>query len=951
MSSVKVLDAISTQNPKHGMFDNEIIKAVVGCLWNNHVKNTFMFRFYSFGLTFALFFVWSFLIVQQLEFDDPSYNFWRGLKNGDLFRDQFSSVPKGEQNMTILSATFLLDIILWIQVALHIPRESMQFWKTGPSAYFSEKGNLNDILCVAMMGYLPYLHVAASLEGDDVAKQQSHFRQMLVVGALLSMTIILKLLTYMQALESFGFMVNMFQQIMVDIYYFVILLLLFQIAFSNAFFLLFAQTLTTGSDDAGDDSVDSVDDATSATDDAGGDDRDDTFPDYDYGYQFLSTYLMMLGEFDLAEFWSLRNRWLVILLFILWLFGSIIVLLNVLIAVLSDSYQNVRGISDAANLKMRLEIIVEFLEESSERKLGVIMEETRWVHALVPVSAKERAAQEADDHDGFDEEDKAELIHEADKDKEELLVTINQMFRAVDDRMNNGHLEQVSKLDEMLGRMKKDHSREMQKTIGNFFFGNPNSRDDPDGAPENDSSGNKMMKGALDGKRVPEIAETEGSVAGAAGVTAGESAADDASPRTEEVLGNGEVDPDSIMGMLRRSQSNWDAVGGAPQSPISAQAPDLAKLEGNLMQRLDGHDARHDARYQATQEDVRGLHERFNAFEDRMEVLGSQLISITEVIGRVAENVNALDSRLPAQICNAVDSRLLSDEFLERFVEASHSARKKFKRAATAVQAAVHTAQADMERSGDRSVDLGSQPSRQASGAEPIVPPQGGARTSLRQPVSDAQIRSVGGDRPLEPSDLVDPGVAASDRYSSTPEQRANQRQIRDYGQRQPSQHRLSSHADPALMHAEEDGGAQFERQPSQHRLSSHADPAPMHAEQDGGARFDALVGEAGRLCDESASAPRQERGALISRALALYETVLQSSSSHPVANVGRGFCLLRLGRNDEALVALDAAIASDPDGRGGLELRRAWSLKSETLQLLGRVDEAHAAFERALSY
>ena len=109
------------------------------------------------------------------------------------------------------------------------------------------------------------------------------------------------------------------------------------------------------------------------------------------------------------------------------------------------------------------------------------------------------------------------------------------------------------------------------------------------------------------------------------------------------------------------------------------------------------------------------------------------------------------------------------------------------------------------------------------------------------------------------------------------------------------------------------------------------AAPAPAPAD------VDAQLRQAASALDEAKRARRSRRPRCVLRARAVRRRD-RARAAHGGALAGRGVALLKLGRADEAVRALDAAIAADPDGtRFGIDLHETWTFKAERAQNLGR--------------
>ena len=251
VASIEVLDAITRQPPGDGMFDNDTVKSVVECLWQHHVRSKWLLHFCQFTLFFLSYFVWSYLVVELVKEE-------KWFRLGDLWRKGHIINSAPPQTLVLLC----LDAYFEIEVLIFLSRELYQFGRNGPIVYLMDMSNIMDLTCMVLLAVMPVLHVhamgvtAGHDVDDDVAQADNaptksdlqlrsrRLRELFLCASMLSLLIVIKLMSYMRADPSIGFIVNMLQQICKDIVNYTILLAIFIIAFSNAFFLLFAQNLT-----------------------------------------------------------------------------------------------------------------------------------------------------------------------------------------------------------------------------------------------------------------------------------------------------------------------------------------------------------------------------------------------------------------------------------------------------------------------------------------------------------------------------------------------------------------------------------------------------------------------------------------------------------------------------------------------------------------------------------
>ena len=460
------------------MFDNDTVKSVVECLWQHHVRSKWLLHFCQFTLFFLSYFVWSYLVVELVKEE-------KWFRLGDLWRKGHIINSAPPQTLVLLC----LDAYFEIEVLIFLSRELYQFGRNGPIVCLMDMSNIMDLTCMVLLAVMPVLHVhAMGVTAGPTWTTTSRRPKCADKGDQAALRRLRELFVRINAepahrdkahelharrpehrlhREHAPADLQGHRQLHDPARHFHNRLL-------DAFFLLFAQNLTRDVWIPPRTTVAATARRRRRRRRAGrGHDA------MDYENSLLNSYIMMLGDWDLDAILALPNWRLGLSLFCLWLFIACIMLLNVLIALLSDSYASVVEIQNAASLKERASIILEFMQESSEAQMDAIVSANKWVHILCPVDIKAREEEERND-DGFDEDDKNELIAEADKDKEELLLKIDGCFQNFCEKMEISQ-HQLDKVDKVLDSVKRNNARELKKTISTMFFGKSEGGDEPGG--------------------------------------------------------------------------------------------------------------------------------------------------------------------------------------------------------------------------------------------------------------------------------------------------------------------------------------------------------------------------------------------------------------------------------------------------------------------------------------
>ena len=137
-----------------------------------------------------------------------------------------------------------------------------------------------------------------------------------------------KFLYFLRIFEKTGYLIRMIIEVIIDMRYFFLVLLITVAAFGESFLRL---------------SLANVEDERFTT----------SFTD-----SMIFTYRMILGDFDTSAFGSVATP-AVMIIFLLCTIINMIVMLNLLIAIISDSYARVQGISQQATYQERCSMISE----------------------------------------------------------------------------------------------------------------------------------------------------------------------------------------------------------------------------------------------------------------------------------------------------------------------------------------------------------------------------------------------------------------------------------------------------------------------------------------------------------------------------------------------------------------------------------------------------------------
>jgi hypothetical protein len=144
-----------------------------------------------------------------------------------------------------------------------------------------------------------------------------------------------KFLYFLRVFQPTGYLIRMIIEVIFDMKYFFLLLLITIAAFGDSFLRI----------------------ATANPDE---EDEEGNNPRFTTGFidSMIYTYRMILGDFDTGNFGHVATP-AVMILFLLCTIFNMIVMLNLLIAIISDSYARVNGISQQATYQERCSMIAE----------------------------------------------------------------------------------------------------------------------------------------------------------------------------------------------------------------------------------------------------------------------------------------------------------------------------------------------------------------------------------------------------------------------------------------------------------------------------------------------------------------------------------------------------------------------------------------------------------------
>jgi len=254
--------------------------------------------------------------------------------------------PPGETYtyLRIIAECLLILINTW-----YVILELIQF-RTLRLDYFRSKSNWLDISYLTLMYVMIPLRIFRTHEEP--------------VLAFLAILLWLKLILFSRGFPQTGIFVRMIGAIIKKIFFFLVVLFLTIIAYSHGFYLIhiagyFDPQLNY-----------------------------DTFP-----HALITQYQMLLGQFDVSQLYSLMNyvQFIAIFFWVTFSLIIVIILLNLLIALMSNAYEQVEQNAAEEWMVELADILVDIQDFSllPWEKRGYSEWFPKWIHCIVPTSVVE----------------------------------------------------------------------------------------------------------------------------------------------------------------------------------------------------------------------------------------------------------------------------------------------------------------------------------------------------------------------------------------------------------------------------------------------------------------------------------------------------------------------------------------------------------------------------------
>eukprot|EP00803_Ostreobium_quekettii_P000758 evm.model.scf_2069.1 EVM.evm.TU.scf_2069.1 scf_2069:9780-19707(+) len=329
----------------HHAFATLPMMCVIKYKWSAYGRQLLLEEIWHYSVMLIFFVVYCFLLGYQPSFDDTSDVFTGGRSQAALVF-LFLSVAMAALSL-VRDARQLKTY--WEDSRL----KGLQYWISSPWNW------LELASYIFLVFVIPAMHLTA-----DSRHSSTQLSNVVAVEVIL---ISIRLLYYAQAFEHTAPMVIMIREIVKDIRFFLFLGFAVLFGFGFAFFVLYRHE-RNGEGVSGEETDEAIDTQFG-----------------NIGRSMITMFGMMLGEFDFDVLYAPRNAEVSIALFIVYMGVMMIILLNLLIAIMGDSYSNIKDSENAHFMKARAEAIddVESMM-STDRRRKIDEGIGQYLHVLVP---------------------------------------------------------------------------------------------------------------------------------------------------------------------------------------------------------------------------------------------------------------------------------------------------------------------------------------------------------------------------------------------------------------------------------------------------------------------------------------------------------------------------------------------------------------------------------------
>ena len=263
--------------------------------------------------------------------------------------------------------------------------------------FFTSPWNLCEFLTHLLVAICALSHFIGTLTGRRMAHDT-----LMAIMAITTVPMLGTTLGFLRGIDPVDWLINVLIRNMHDMGSFALVLFTLMAFAAVAFLLLFSSNPSAGEDDADDDITANL----------------GAFPE-----ALLAMFTMgIIGETGTGGFSETANPVLTHAFFVSYITLVMVIALNALIAILGQSYAEAQAAQEATRVRLRAELILDYLQDMSNAEYDAICGKVGWTHRLVP--------------EGLDM-------------KEVPQKPINDKIEAADDKMG-AVIKEVEKMREMM---------------------------------------------------------------------------------------------------------------------------------------------------------------------------------------------------------------------------------------------------------------------------------------------------------------------------------------------------------------------------------------------------------------------------------------------------------------------------------------------------------------------
>ncbi|CAD7700864.1 unnamed protein product [Ostreobium quekettii] len=322
------------------IFSSKTMMSVIDYKWKTYARELMLEEIVHYVFMLLFFTAYTIAVgLRKQEFDDA-----HDAVKGD----------RGVQSLVFLILTTILAAMNFVREIKQILTYLKEFPKTryeGMRVWVSSKWNVMELMSyIFLVLVIPVLHFTATGKLNQL--------QSVAVG-MATILVWWKVLYYFLAFRPTGPLVIMIFEIVRDIVFFLIVSLGLLFGFGMAFFVLFRH-----------DVLDAEEKRMNSMDSMGGGEDDNFYLTHfrTVDRSMFAVFGMMLGDFDLPAFYEAELAPWALTLFVLYMVSMMIILLNLLIAIMSDTFDRVKDVEDIAFLHARASVIDDAESMLSEGK-------------------------------------------------------------------------------------------------------------------------------------------------------------------------------------------------------------------------------------------------------------------------------------------------------------------------------------------------------------------------------------------------------------------------------------------------------------------------------------------------------------------------------------------------------------------------------------------------------